>query len=102
MQRVGLPDQFENLIAHVEFGLAEESAFFGGDEQSGDGEELIAGLLLHFGGEFLGLGFSFGRQSCRHRGILPGERFCDHRRKPRRSIHKFHQLWSCLPRLHPK
>jgi hypothetical protein len=57
MQRIGLPDQFENLIADLDFGLAEEGAFFGNNERPGDGEELIAGLLFHLGGELLGLDF---------------------------------------------
>ena len=99
MQRVGLPDHLENLISDVEFGLAEEGAFLGGHECPGDGEELLAGVLFHLGGELLGLGFLFGGQGRRRStwGILPGEWFRDHHSELRRSIQKFHQLWSCLP-----
>lgn len=72
MQRVGLPDQFENLIANVELGLAEESAFFGGHKCPGDGKEMIPGLLFQLGGELLGLRFLFRGKKSWH-GILPGE-----------------------------
>ena len=68
MQRVGRSDQFENLIADVEFGLAKEGAFLGGDESPGDGEEVIAGLLFHLAGELLSLVFLFGGQGNQHGG----------------------------------
>lgn len=74
MQRVGLSDQFESLIADVEFGLAEEGAFLGGHECPGNSEEVIAGYLCHLGGELLSLSFLF-RGQVRRDGILPGERF---------------------------
>lgn len=77
MQRVSLSDALEELVADLEFGLTEESLLLGGDERSGDGEELFAGFLFHLFGEFLGLGFLFGGQGSCHRGFSRARGFAN-------------------------
>jgi hypothetical protein len=69
--RVGLGDDALRLFAECELGVAEEGLVGGDDQATGHLQDGVGRPGLDPGGQFLGLGFQFGRQRLGHDDLLP-------------------------------
>ena len=71
MFRIGIGDDALCLVAECELGVTEEGVVGGGDELAGHLQDRVGASGLDARGQFLGLGFEFGRQRLGHDDLLP-------------------------------